>query len=92
MVSMDGEVEVASYPLHFQPALYVAALMLVQCSIHGCILLYSQEITTKTKEQQLIKAGWPKHWVDISTGASVVQGCHMNMNSTHLWCSICITS
>ena len=47
MVSMDGEVEVASYPLHFQPAMYVAALMLVQCSIHGCIFLYIQDMTIK---------------------------------------------
>jgi hypothetical protein len=61
MVSMDREVEVAGHPLHFQPAMYVAALMLVQCSIHGCIFLYSQDIKTKVKEQQLIKAGWPKH-------------------------------
>ena len=47
MVGMDREVEVASYPLHFQPAMYVAALVLVQCSVHGCILLYTQDIKTK---------------------------------------------
>ncbi len=54
---MDGEVEVASYPLHFQPAMYVAALVLLQCSIHGCIFLCSQDITTKIK-RAAAHQGW----------------------------------
>ena len=39
MISMHREVKVAGHPLDFQPAMYVAALMLVNCSIHCSIFL-----------------------------------------------------